>query len=464
MLASVRCFLPAAREALSLEMEGRVISWSDQLSPLHCLAHRRFDRQQMVDFQQARLRRLVRHAYATVPYYRSLFDRHGIDPGDIRTVADLAALPLTTKNDLRHIPVEETLSRGLKPERLAIDRTSGTSGEPFTIRRTRLERRMTHLFWLRALHYLGLRPRDKRASLVYVSQARLAGRAVWNHALSALGLYRHLLIHCCQPLDRIARALADYGPDFLDSYSGVAAQLALAMTEQDRRRIHPRTVVVGAERLTDDMRRTVEAAFRVPVYIMYASHEFGLIAWQCKETGELHICDDSLIVEVLRDGRPAGDGEEGELVATNLHSFAMPFIRYRLGDLVTKGRQQCACGLPFSTIARIEGRMQDYLRLPGGRLMHATAMVVLLRENMPWSRRHQVVQTQEDAVVLRVVPAVQPTSEQVQQIGAAVAQMLGPPMRVSVELVPEIEPGPGGKFRGVHCLVGPPQWSASGRQ
>ncbi len=78
------------------------------------------------------------------------------------------------------------------------------------------------------------------------------------------------------------------------------------------------------------------------------------MAWECRHSGDLHTCDDGVLVEVLRDGRPAEPGERGEVVVTNLHAYAMPFIRYRIGDLATRGAP-CGCGAPFSTIGEITG-------------------------------------------------------------------------------------------------------------
>ena len=82
------------------------------------------------------------------------------------------------------------------------------------------------------------------------------------------------------------------------------------------------------------MRRHITETFAAPVFNLYASNEFNVIAWECQETGELHTCDDGVIIEVLKDGRPAAAGERGEVVGTNLHSFAMPLIRFRLGDII----------------------------------------------------------------------------------------------------------------------------------
>ncbi|MDP6439464.1 MAG: hypothetical protein QGH74_07515 [Candidatus Brocadiia bacterium] len=114
-------------------------------------SYRRVGRGRILEFQNACLRRLVAHAYGHVPYYRRLFDRNGINPQDIRTVGDLRAIPITEKNDLRDVPVADTVARGVDPGGLESSRTSGSSGEPFTIRSTWLEARIWCLLWARAM-------------------------------------------------------------------------------------------------------------------------------------------------------------------------------------------------------------------------------------------------------------------------------------------------------------------------
>jgi phenylacetate-CoA ligase len=80
------------------------------------------------------------------------------------------------------------------------------------------------------------------------------------------------------------------------------------------------------------------------------------MAWECRHSGDLHTCDDGVLVEVLVDGRPAEPGERGEVVVTNLHAYAMPFIRYRIGDVATRAAP-CRCGAPFATIGEIRSSL-----------------------------------------------------------------------------------------------------------
>jgi phenylacetate-CoA ligase len=159
-------------------------------------------------------------------------------------------------------------------------------------------------------------------------------------------------------------------------------------------------------------------------------------------------------VEVLRGGRPAKPGERGELVGTALHSFAMPFIRFRLGDVVTRGPQPCACGRPGSTLSAVQGRMIDYFRLPGGRLLHPYELsTVLLRELEPWIRQYQLTQEREDRVVLRVAPRGELPAERLARVREDLGRILGPGVTCAVATVPRIDVERNGKFRVSRSLV-----------
>jgi len=246
--------------------------------------------------------------------------------------------------------------------------------------------------------------------------------------------------------------LRRWRPDFLQGYAGALSHVSEAMSGQARRDIRSRFMWCGAEVLTRPMRDRISKAFATPVYEIYGSHELHLIAWECRETGEFHTCDDNVIVEVLKDGRTAAPGEQGEMVGTVLHSFAMPFIRYRLGDIVTKGTDTCGCGAPFSTLRNVQGRTIDYFPLPDGRMLHPYHIVHIVLDSAPWVRRYRLVQERLDLVTLRVIPFGEPTREQVRRLERAVAPVLGPLVEFHVIQVPEIQVGPGGKFR-VSCSL-----------
>jgi phenylacetate-CoA ligase len=406
------------------------------------------------DYQNTRLRRLVVHAYNRVPYYRTLFDRSKIKPETIRTSADLSMVPITSKKDLRALPTEDLLASGVDRQRLIEHTTSGSTGEPFTIRRTWLEERLLNVLRRRAMHYFGLRMDDRQVTIGLTGAHHPRNNQLLLTLLRNLRLYRSTKVDCRQPLEDIVRALRNLRIDVLGGYPGVLARIATILNQDGGSgAIHPRFVAVGGEVLSPRMRDQMSRAFAAPVFDMYGSHEFNLLAWQCKQSGEYHVCSDGLILEVLKEGRSAAPGEWGEVVGTNLHSFAMPFIRYRLGDVVQNGSLTCRCGQPYPTLRQIRGRMIDYFQLDDGRMIHPYDLVVRVLDKAPWIGQYQLVQEKESLIALRAVASRQPTDSEVLLLQHSMKAALGTSTEFRLLLVPEIAIEPSGKYRVSRSLV-----------
>jgi len=410
------------------------------------IRHPYLEREEIVSFQDRQLRRVVTHAYENVPYYRRLFDREGLKPQDIRSVDDLSAIPITSKSDLQMLHARELVSRRANLERLIVLRTGGSTGKPMVVRRTWAEERLLQAFRWRAMHYYGQRSTDHIARISFIEETHPRDYQLVRRSIQTLGLYKWTNIDCRFPLRDILRKVQDVNPDILKSYPGVVHRLSHLLQEHDKKPICPRFVVVGGEVLTPLMREHVREAFRVPVFNIYGSYESNVLAWECKETGELHTCDDCTIVEVLKNGTPTKEGEQGEVVVTNLHSFAMPFIRYRLDDIVTRGTDTCKCGQPFSTIRNIQGRVMDYFLLPGGRLIHPWELSYLI-DIASWIREYRLIQEREDRIVSQIVPRDNAPEEEIKKIESFVKERVGASVEFRIELVPEIQCEPNGKFR-----------------
>jgi phenylacetate-coenzyme A ligase PaaK-like adenylate-forming protein len=417
--------------------------------------HPRASRAEVKAFQDAHLRRLVLHAYENVPYYRKLFDRNRLHPRHIRGTADLDLIPISSKQDMRERPAHQLLDRTVDQGRLLTVCTSGSTGEPFTVRRTWLEQAFKVLLQQRCWQAFGLRLPERimkvgRGRSPDSKDAKLVGRL-----LQAAGIHPTLSIDgIVQPPEEVVRRLETFRPHLLVALPSILCITADHLLAHGRQDIRPRILSVGGEVLTPLMRRRLTQAFGVEPVQTYASHEFPLMAWECGVSGELHTCDDGVIVEVLRDGRPASAGEEGEVVVTNLHAYAMPFIRYRLADLVTRGSDQCACGQPFSTIRAIQGRMNDYFSLPDGRRLHPYRILErLLPEGDAWIRQFQLLQDRPDRIVMQVVPSQPPTPELRERIARAISPLLGAGIEFQVRIVETIPLERSGKYRHSRSLV-----------
>jgi len=406
-----------------------------------------WSRKQLVAFQRRRLRALVRHAYERVPYYRRLMEQAAVRPEDIRSLADLSRIPLTSRADVQALPVDQIVARGFDPRKLVEHRTSGSTGEPLSVRQTRLEGLVSRLYQLRLLFGLGLRLTDRGANVVLY---RSEYKRRWYRSL---GLLPNEAIHCLLPAEEILSELRRIKPDILGGYPGSLCWLAGQLTQEDRSRIRPRFIPVGAEMLTSEMRRQISEGFGAPVYDFYSSHELSSIAWECTRTGRYHICEPLVIGEILRDGRPVAPGETGEFVGTVLDSYAMPFIRYRQGDLVTRGETPCPCGAPYATIIEIQGRLADRFNLPDGRSLHPYALVGPLVLEAPWVRRYQIIQERLDRIAIKLVPVGEPPADAAAAATRRMAAELGGNVQVEVQLVKEIPPDANGKFRPYYSLL-----------
>jgi phenylacetate-CoA ligase len=408
------------------------------------LRHPHVGRDRLVAFQNERLRRLVDHAYRNVPYYRELFDRHGLKPRDIRTVEDLAAVPITSRSDLQVLPVEGIVARNIDPGRLITRTSSGSSGKPFIVRRTWLEERLHGAFALRALRSLGLQTNDRICYVMGLRSHQRPDHQILQRLLATFGIARQMVINAMQSPAEIVRALHQFKPAVVSGYPGVLARMVQTVSSEELRFLRLRFVNTGGEVLTPLMRQQIQDGFSVPVHDTYGSIEFHLLAWECEATGEYHSCDDLLIMEVLRDGVPVMEGERGDVVGTDLHSFAMPLIRYQLGDVATKGSQSCRCGQPFSTIRSIQGRMIDNFVLPGNRVVHPYEFGVI---KVPWIRAFQVTQERLDSILMKVVPFHRPSPQEMSLLVQPVVDLVGPDVQFRMVLVPEIPMEANGKFR-----------------
>jgi len=414
--------------------------------------HPNSDPDTIVAYQNEKLRSLIDYAYNNIRYYRILFESANIKPADIKCSDDLSLIPVTTSQDYRIRSVDEIVSRKVNQLKMVQRHTSGTTGRPFVIRRTKLEDHLINFFRIRAHRILGARFNDITASVGFVSSSHRKDNLV-GRIRQVLGINRKFRIDCLDSASEIIRNINKIKPDILSGFPGALAYAAQNIGDGEITR-YPRLVITGGESLTPDRRKSIEDGFKRKVYDIYGSHEFNLIAWQCKKTGDYHVCDDNVIFEVLKSGKPVKPGEKGEAVLTGLHSYGMPFIRYKLGDIVTRGARQCLCGMPFSTISSINGRLNDYFVMPDGQLIHPDKIIVPIMENESgWFDQYQLVQVKKNLVVLKIHPFFQPDTSQLNHVEKLARAVLPECVKFDIELVEELKLETTGKFRYCKSLV-----------
>lgn len=403
----------------------------------------------------SRLRPLLDHAVRHVPFYRALL--RDVDVRAIKTIPDLARLPIVTKTELRAGFPARTTAENLPASRRQPMMTSGSTGLPFECYWDRSMLPVlggTERFWLGWFDVASWHTRIVIASPAYFYERIKPPRRL--HALANRMVVGERTENL--PADRLTtagfralvRRVTARGGYFIRSYPGVLSSLAAALEREGVELAgYPRAVVSLAETLTPANAARLRETFRCPVVNHYSAWEVPHIAHSCPANPDiLHVNADRVIVRVVRsDGADAAPGEMGRVVVTDLANHVMPFINYSAGDLAVAG-PRCPCGRGMPTLARLEGRDTEMIRTPEGREVSSGAFGQLLTfviGIIPYVWEYQVAQTAADAITVRVVPTARYTPSFQAALTRGIEEFLGPGMAVTVEAVTAIPLEPSGK-------------------
>jgi phenylacetate-CoA ligase len=401
-----------------------------------------FSQERIRAYQDQRVRRLVRHAWEKIPYYRRLLDGAGVRPADIRSVADLARIPISRRENLQRVPNQDRIAPDVDATKCFTFMTSGSTGQPVRFLRTRFEQYLLFGFRLRAQLLAGVRPTDRRVKLGSTPVRLMPHR---------LGLFRISNIELNLGSGEILRRLKALRPEVIYGIPNMF-EMMLAAEREELQALRPRMILSGAELLSPSLRRELEDVFQCPVVDFYGCHELNLIAWGCVQCGLYHSSDDSAVIEVLKsDGQPAGPGEEGEVIGTALHSYAMPLIRIEVGDVVSRPERPASCGIGFGAISQIRGRTADFLPVPGGHLLSPYPLTLAV-DAAPGVHRFQIVQEAVDRITVNFIPLAGDAQQAAQAIVANCRRELPPDVTVEARPVANIPLTKAGKQRLVQAL------------
>jgi phenylacetate-CoA ligase len=254
------------------------------------------------------------------------------------------------------------------------------------------------------------------------------------------------------PVREQAQWLLGENPDYLISIASNARALAAYCGERGLRLPRLREVRTYGEALHSDIRAICRQAWDVPVVDMYSCAEGGYLALQCPEHEHYHVQSESAWLEVLNpEGLPCAPGEIGRVVITPLHNFAMPLLRYDIGDYAEVG-PACVCGRGLPVITRIMGKVRNMLQLPNGDTRFPRFGEARFPRIAP-VQQFQVVQKSLDTIEVILVVARTLTSAEEQKMREHVLKHLLHPFRVSFVYVDSIPRAASGKYEDFRCEV-----------
>ena len=393
--------------------------------------------------QQARLQKLIRHAYENFPFYKSRFDGNGIRPEEIRTSEDVKRLPLVTKGDLR----QAISASSHIPESSVWASTSGSTGIPMRFPFSPRDYSRLNLTWLRPLLAHGISPYARTLEITGPHNIQLH-----PHWYQRLGLWRKKSISIFASEEKWIESLNAYRPDILWGYSGSLKLLAQFIAKNKISGFRPRWVVGVSDLIDPAGRELIQEVFQTKLIDLYGAAEAGCISWLCPVCEEYHINADHLVLEFAAAAIRADFNNPHEIYLTNLHSFAFPIIRYDIGDLGCPSSRTPTCGRGLPLMRIIEGRSDAVIRLASGRLLSPLFFFAVMKK-IPGLAHWQVIQEERGQIRVNVVPndARMFSSAQVQ---AVIHEAMGEPIRIDVGIVLSIPEAANGKqcavLSGIH--------------
>lgn len=410
----------------------------------------------ILELQSRRVRAIVAHAYATVPYYRAAMDARGLTPRDFRTADDLARLPLVTGEDLVRAPEDFRSRRYAHQDTLVVHSTG-------TIRPKQIAYDHAALFFCLAS---GQRQRDVLAKLLgrqwgyrEMEVEREGGMSAQirqfyeSHSWVPRPLdYQREYLSVALSFDESIARINRFQPDVLRGYGNFIGCI-FRHAHRHHIPIHlPRVVVYSSNPMAESHRKIIEEEYGVPVLSNYQASEALRLGFQCEQRAGFHINLDQVAIRVVdAEGNPVPPGGQGHLIISNLINRATVLLNYRLGDVVTLSASACPCGRTLPTIERIDGRANDLVILPDGRTVYR---VDLLLYQVPGIEQIQVIQNDYDQFVFHVVRMPSADWQNLcVELTRLARSILGANIHLDIIEVDQIPREPSGKVRSVISRV-----------
>lgn len=406
--------------------------------------------ERLLEDQERRLRAMATWCGTRVPHYREVFGAAGLGPDDLRTVDDLARLPVLDKETVRADP-DRFLPDPPRP-RLLPQTTGGTTGTPVRYWATWDAVQANYATYeSRTRRWAGVRLGDRMASLhgqPIVPEGQQGG-PYWRRNLAFNQLYLSVYHLNESTLPEYTEALAAFDPEVVAGYTSAVHRVArhLIDTAQEGR-LRPSAVLVSSETLTPAARADMEQAFGCRVTNSYSLGELVAYISEC-ERGRLHISTEYGVLEFVDQGE-----EHQEILATTLINRGMPLLRYRTGDLAVRGAQEpCDCGRGLPTVDAVIGRVDDLVHTPEGATV-GPAPMSLAFQRVPRLRRAQVRQDSVEELTVLLEVAEGFGEEDRSFLEHELRLRLGPTIRLHLEQVDVLPRTSGGKERLVVSSLG----------
>jgi len=398
----------------------------------------------MISYQNKKLRDLINHCYRNVPYYNSLFNRFNLKPQDIKCKEDLGKLPILTKDIIRK-NFNDMIARNYRSFKPQLDKTGGSTGDPLTYYSTKEAISLGWAATYRGWQWAGWELGDKRATLGGYSL--MPGESVVIKKRLRNFFERNLPISVTSMDSKLMKEyltqIIQFKPKYLRGYPSALTRLASFIEQSKISGVRPRAIFCTAELLLPNYRKKIQDVFCCDVFDGYGLRDGNGNAMECAEHRGLHVSQEISILEVVQNGKAISNGNVGDILFTDLHNYAMPFIRYYSGDVGSFSEVKCLCGRNLPVLKSIKGRTTDIILFKNSRSLSGPAMTLIFSQ-FP-IQRYQLVQKTEDKLCVLIIKAEGFTKEHETRIRNTLEYHLSKQVQIEIQYPSEIGTTESGK-------------------
>jgi phenylacetate-CoA ligase len=389
--------------------------------------------------------RLVQFASEHSPWHRTRLAHAGYKPAEALDIESFRALPLMTRAELQQAGSDAFCAKTPRDHgNVQTGKTTGSTGRSLVYRQTALNQLFWRTFTLRDHFWHG---RDLAATLAAIRiGATRTIQPSWGSSPPSL-----FQTGPCATLDISTDIgaqidwILENNPAYLLTLPGNLAALLPGLESQRKNLTQLKQFITVGELVSPALRQQCRDRLGISLVDIYSAREVGYMALQCPAHDHYHVQSEGVLLEVLDEtGRPCEPGQMGRVVVTALHSFAMPFIRYEIGDYAIAG-SPCPCGRGLPTLERIVGRSRNLVTLPDG-TRHWPVF-----GNDRWVGQFPIDQIQlhqrtVNDIEVKLVARRALTETEEKRFFEILHESLGHPFATTVTYLDDIPPGPGGKY------------------
>jgi phenylacetate-CoA ligase len=407
--------------------------------------------EQFRDYQLEKIKKIVHFAYSNVEYYHNLFKANGLTPEKIKSIEDFKKIPVLNK-DIARAENKKLRASNWKYGKIYKSFTGGTTGTPLKLYKDNFDYSFTWASYYRWLSWLGLEIGDRYAKIW--GTPTVLSYSIKNRLLNSVKdiLYNRVFINSFNLKDRdvpvLIKKLNSAKPLLIRGSVSSLMQIANYMLEHSLElNYSPLAISPTSESLLPTYRNVLEKAFNGKVFNQYGCGECNSISFECKQQNGMHISMEHAFVEIVDENNMPANGT-GKIVVTNLDNFAMPFIRYEIGDMGEFNNIQCACGNKQQIIKSIAGRTSDYIITKNKSKVRGAFFTDILMElninDTEKIKRFQVYQSKEGEIEFRIESSKKISNFFLQKLNAALLKFF---TDVNIKVIKNIPNEPNGKFR-----------------